>query len=286
MTMYGAVELGGTKCLVAFGTSGRDLTEPVRVDTADPDATFPSLIELLRKRGPEAVGVACFGPMELDERQRSFGTLLSTPKTGWSGENVYRRFADGLNIPVSLTTDVNAAALGEGRWGAATGMADFAYVTVGTGIGAGIVSNRSLIGGVRHPEMGHVPVSRLGDDRHRGICPFHGLCLEGMASGPALESRFGPPSTWAGNSSVLDVATHYLAQGLVSLTYTVAPERIIVGGGVSKLPGFHDRLRTKLAELMADYPETPDLDLLISPPGLYGMSALAGAVALAMNRSD
>lgn len=275
--------MGGTKCLVAFGTSGTDLSEPIRTETSTPDSTFQTLLEMVGGGRPDAVGVACFGPLELDETRPNFGEILSTPKTGWSGENVHQRFVEGLNVPVWLTTDVNGAALGEGRWGAAMGMSNFAFVTVGTGIGAGIVADGSLLAGERHPEMGHLPVRRLDDDRHPGSCPFHGTCLEGMASGPALESRFGPPANWAGNETVLDVATYYIAQGLVALVYTVSPERIVVGGGVSKLPGFHDRLRGRLAGLIADYPTIPDLDLLISPPGL-DTSGLAGAVALATDR--
>lgn len=284
MSRYGAVELGGTKCLVAFGSTGTDLTEPVRIETTTPAATLSALVDLLREGSPSAIGVSCFGPLELDERQRSFGTLLATPKAGWSGVNVYEWLARGLDVPISLTTDVNGAAIGEGRWGAARGMSDYAYVTVGTGIGAGIVSSGRLLGGENHPEVGHIPVGRLDRDSHPGSCLFHGPCLEGMASGPALEARFGSPSTWAGNEAVLDVATHYLAGGIMAIVYTVAPERVVVGGGVAELPGFHDRLRSRVEELISQYPRPPDTDLLISAPGLPGLSGLAGAVAIAMDR--
>lgn len=285
MSLFGAVELGGTKCLVAFADTNGHLSEPDRIATTTPDETLGALIDTLQRREVTAIGVASFGPINLRKGHRLFGTMLSTPKPGWSGVNIYRRFVDRLGVPIALTTDVNAAAVSEGRSGAASGIDSFAYVTVGTGIGAGIVVAGSLIEGEHHPEMGHISVNRMKGDRHPGTCPYHGMCLEGMAAGPALEARFGPPSTWAGNESVLDVAAHYLAQGMVALVYLASPERIVVGGGVSKLPGFHDRIRTRVGHWLADYPEEPDLDLLISPPGLDEMSALAGALALAMDRS-
>lgn len=286
MSSYGAVEMGGTKCLVAFGASGAGLGEPLRVETTNPTETLHTLIVLLRRHRIQAVGAACFGPLELDESLPNFGQILASPKSGWSGINVHQTLEAGLGVPVFLTTDVNGAALGEGRWGSATGMANFAYVTVGTGVGAGIVVAGSLLGGERHPETGHIAVSRLAGDHHSGSCPHHGSCLEGMASGPALEARFGSPSTWAGNESVLDVVSHYLAQGIVALYYTTSPERVVIGGGVSRLPKFHERLRERVGSLIADYPEPPDLDLLISSPGLGENSGLAGALALAMDRTS
>jgi fructokinase len=219
--------------------------------------------------------------MRLDRRHREFGTMLFTPKEHWSGFAVYETLTAGLDVPVSIDTDVNGAALGEGRWGSARGMTHYAYVTVGTGIGAGLVVAGELIHGERHPEMGHIPVRRMEGDSHPGSCPFHGDCLEGMAAGPALEARFGRPTTWAGNEVVLDVTSFYVAQGIVDLVYTVAPERVVVGGGVSALPGFHERVRTRVAERIAGYPAEQDLDLLVAKPGLGSRSGLAGALLMA-----
>lgn len=273
--------MGGTKTDIALGTSFDDMSEPYRLSTSDPVATLDEIIGYFAEREVAAVGVASFGPLELDPSSSRFGTMLFTPKPGWSGTPVYERLHAGLGVPVVLDTDVNGAALGEGRWGATRGMDHFAYVTVGTGIGAGIVVDGKTIGGTRHPEMGHIAVSRLENDSHEGTCPYHGDCLEGMTAGPALESRFGRPETWSGNDEVVRLAVHYLAQGLLNLTYTVAPERIVVGGGVSRLPGLHDRLRDRLGGLMAGYPQMPDLDLLVSKPGLGDRSGLAGALLLA-----
>lgn len=276
--------MGGTKTDVVFGTSPDDMTEPVRVMTTSPDETLRDVVEVLKGRPVDSIGVACFGPIRLGPG-RSFGTMLSTPKPGWSGVPVYQRLMAGLDVPVVMSTDVNGAAIGEGRWGATRSMNNHAYVTVGTGVGAGVVVNGNVIENEHHPEMGHVTVRRLEGDNHPGTCPYHGDCLEGMAAGPALEARFGRPDTWAGNDAVLDLATHYVAQGLVNLNYTAAPERIVVGGGVSALPGFHERIRQQLGVLIANYPEEPDLDLLISPPGLGELSGLAGALVLASRAS-
>jgi fructokinase len=281
MTLFGAVEIGGTKTDVAVGTSPADLTEPHRVLTGSPEETLGPVVEYLKGHRLDAVGVASFGPLDLDPASPHYGHMLSTPKPGWSGVDVLGALASGLEAAVTLDTDVNGAALGEGRWGAATGMTDFVYVTVGTGIGAGVVVGGRVIGGADHPEMGHIVVRPEPGDTFAGACPYHGICLEGMTAGPALEARFGRPETWAGNDSVLDLVSGYVAQGIRNLVYTVAPERIVVGGGISKLPGFHDRLRLVTGSLLGDYPHEPDLDLLISRPGLGDLSGLAGGLVLA-----
>ena len=285
MVLYGAVEMGGTKTDLAVGTSFEDMSEPHRIPTSEPDSTLGEIAEFFANHDVQSVGVASFGPMNLDKSSARYGTMLFTPKPGWTGTAVYKRLHTRLGVPVVLDTDVNGAALGEGRWGAARGMDNYVYVTVGTGIGAGIVVHGEPLSGERHPEMGHIVVCRLNGDRHDGSCPYHGACLEGMAAGPALESRFGRPETWPGNDQVLEVTAHYLAQGMLNLVYTVAPERIIVGGGVSDLPELHHRLRERLNVLLAGYPETLDLDLLISKPGLGDRSGLAGALLLATSGS-
>lgn len=286
MVLYGAVEIGGTKTDVAVGSSFTDMTEPHRIQTSDPDSTIAQVTAFLSAHPVEAVGVASFGPLNLDKTSSRYGTMLFTPKTGWTGTAVHERLQTGLGVPVVLDTDVNGSALGEGKWGAAQQMGDYVFMTVGTGIGAGIVVGGKRIGGARHPEMGHIVVNRLDGDAYAGACPYHGECLEGMTAGPALEARFGRSEIWPGNSQVLDVASHYLAQGALNLVYTVGPERIIIGGGVSHLPGIHERIRERLAALMGGYPESPDLDLLIAKPGLGDRSGLAGALLLAASGSE
>lgn len=282
MTSYGAVEMGGTKTDMSVGTSFADMTEPVRIPTDDPETTLAEIVRFFSAHDVSAVGVASFGPLQLDRARSKFGSMLFTPKPGWSSVAVLQRLSIGLGKPVIIDTDVNGAALSEGRWGAAQGMDHHVYMTVGTGVGAGIVVAGHVVRGANHPELGHIAVRRHSGDRHVGSCPYHGACLEGMAAGPALEERFGRWETWAGNDLVLDLATYYLAQGVVGLVYTVGPERIVVGGGVSKIPGFHDRLRERVETELAGYPERFDLDLLISKPGLGDRSGLAGALLLAM----
>lgn len=281
MTLFGTVELGGTKTDVAVGTSFDDIAEPHRLNTTSPQETLDGVVDHLRSLRIDALGVASFGPLNLDPTSASFGAMLMTPKPGWSGFGVYSYIASALDVPVSIDTDVNGAARGEGRWGAAQGMSHFAYVTVGTGIGAGIVVEGQPIAHESHPEAGHMVVGRIEGDTFEGNCPAHGDCLEGMAAGPALEARFGDHRTWAGNEVVLDTAAAYMARGVRNIVYTAATERVIIGGGVSQQPGFHERVRFHVAKLLADYPRPPDLETLVSEPGLGQLSGLAGGLVLA-----
>lgn len=281
VTVLGTVEIGGTKTDVAFGTSPDDLSPPFRIATTDPGETLAAVAGYFAAHPVDALGVAAFGPLDLTPSSPRYGTILATPKPGWSGLPLHERLRSAIDVPIAIDTDVNGAALGEGKWGAAQGMSNFAYVTVGTGIGAGIVVAGHLLAGERHPEMGHIPVRRLDGDTFAGNCPYHGDCLEGMAAGPSLEARFGPPHTWAGNEIVVGHVAHYLAQGVLALAYVASPERVVIGGGVASLPWLHDRVRSKLVEMMGGYPEEPDPALLVSAPGLGGLSGLAGGLVLA-----
>jgi len=278
---FGAVEIGGTKTDVAVGSSHENLSTPHRIPTTTPDETLSAVAVFLASQHVAALGVASFGPLNLHQSSPEYGTILATQKPHWTGASVHKVLQSATGLPVRIDTDVNGAALGEGRWGATSGMSHYAYITVGTGIGAGVVVNSRVISGERHPEVGHLVVSRREGDEYPGNCPYHGDCLEGMANGPALEARFGRPETWAGNETVLEIGTHYVAQGLRDLVYTVAPERMIIGGGVYSIPYFHERLRSKLGHLLAGYPQEPDLDLLVAKPGLGELSGLAGALILA-----
>ncbi len=281
MDRYGTVEIGGTKTDVSAGTSPDDLLERHRIPTTDPATTLGAVVEFFVGMELSAIGVGSFGPLDLDRDSLGFGRLRFTPKPGWSGTRLLDILSGAVDAPVVLDTDVNAAALGEGRWGAARGMDNFAYVTVGTGIGAGIVVDGNLVNSRDHPEFGHIAVRRASGDDFAGVCPYHGDCLEGLASGPALEARFGSPTSWPGYEPVVDLAAFYLAQGALGLGYIVAPDRIVLGGGVSSLPGLHERIRIELATLMAGYPNQPDFELLISRPGLGELSGLAGGLVLA-----
>ena len=277
--MYGTVELGGTKTDFAVGTSADDLTDRQRVETTDPSSTVAAIVDFFSDAEVDSVGVSSFGPLQLKSSGEGFGSMLDTPKPGWSHYPLYEAVSRGVGVPVGIDTDVNGAALGEGRWGAARGLSDYAYVTVGTGIGVGIVANGRLVGGSAHPEGGHIRVERIAGDQYPGRCPFHGACLEGMASGPAIIDRYGSPKEW-GDDAVRTAAA-YIAQGVAALCYITAPHRIVIGGGVSEAESFHRSVRDQSAKYLADYPVERDLDDLITAPGLGKLSGLAGGLILA-----
>ena len=287
VTRYGVVELGGTKTLVAVGTTPDDLYDVQRFETADPDSTLGSVIDVLAAQNLSAVGVASFGPLELRRDHADFGVITNTPKPGWRGAPVWRRLVNALGVPVGIDTDVNGAARGEGQWGAAVGLTHFLYVTVGTGIGGGAVVEGETLTGLGHPEMGHLVVEQHHADPYPGRCPFHGGCLEGMASGPALEDRFGPVASW-NRAEVLELAVFYLAQGLRGMVYTLAPQRIVVGGGVSKIAGFHDALRSALMVRLGDYPglEEHMAEDFVVAPALGDHAGLAGGLVLAAQAAE
>lgn len=260
--MFGGVELGGTKTIVVAGSGPDDLVRVVRIPTTTPDATLEAAIAALREPLPEgtrldAVGIGAFGPVELDPGRPGSGGTLRTPKPGWSHVAIVPRVRAALGVPVGFETDVTAAALGEGRWGAAHGLGTYAYVTVGTGIGGGLVVGGEVARGLGHPEMGHQRVPRAADDTFTGVCPFHGDCLEGLASGPAIEGRWGRRAeTLAGDVLAAAVALEafYLAAGFANLVYVTAPERIVVGGGVATMPGLLEAVREQLGRLLGGYP--------------------------------
>ena len=226
-------------CLI--GTGPDDIRVQISVPTgSDPQATLSRIEEILRNGisqcGPiQALGIASFGPLDLARHSPTFGTITSTVKPGWSHTPVAARLARAFNVPVGFDTDVNGAALAEGRWGAAEAFADFAYVTVGTGVGVGLVVNGCLAHGFGHPELGHIRVARKAGDVWQGACTFHGDCVEGLASGVAIAARAGVPANLIpADSPVWELAAHALAQLLHTLVFATAPRRILIGGGVVK----------------------------------------------------
>ncbi len=287
------VEIGGTKVLVSVGDGPDALAPPVRIPTTTPGETMAATVAALRRlvaeHGPvQAAGIASFGPLGVDPGQSSHGRILSTPKPGWSGTDVLGPVRGALGVPVALDTDVNGAALGEGAWGAAQGLADFAYVTVGTGIGVGLVSHGRPVHGLLHPEAGHILVRRdASRDPFAGCCPFHGDCLEGLAAGPAINARLGRPAETAGDDDpVWDLVADYLGQLCVTLLLVSSPRRILFGGGVGLRPGLLPRVRERAVGLLGGYVASPDLadgmQGFIRPAGLGDRAGLLGAMALAL----
>lgn len=282
----GAIEAGGTKFVCAVGSGPDDIGERLRVETTEPSTTLAGVIEFFAGRGVEAIGVASFGPLELRRNHEQYGHITTTPKPGWSDTNVVGPLEEATRVPIGFDTDVNGAALGEGRWGAARGLSTFVYVTIGTGIGGGAVVNGQIAHGLVHAEMGHLSVRRQPGDTFDGTCPFHGDCFEGMASGPSIAKRWGTPAeTLHGEvlDTAIDIEAHYIAEGLRNIVYAIAPERIIVGGGVSSIEGLLPQVRLKLSESLAGYPGLPGHEKadFVTPPGLGDGSGIAGAFALA-----
>jgi fructokinase len=290
--LLAGVELGGTKCVCILGTGPDDVRAVERLATGEREATLRQVEGVLDRwraqfGAPRALGIASFGPVDLKRGSPTWGYITSTSKLGWVDTDVAARLARRLGVPVGLDTDVNGAALAEGRWGAARGLEDYAYVTVGTGIGVGsIVRGRSIFG-MNHTELGHIRVARAKGDAFAGVCPYHGDCIEGLASGPAIEARAGrPPAQLAPDDPVWDLVVHDLAQLLHTMVLTTAPARIFLGGGVmSAQAHLFERIRQELKRSLNSYVFAPELDhglaQYIVPPGLATMSGPLGALALA-----
>ena len=287
----GGIEAGGTKfvCLVATDTG--EVIEETRFPTTFPDETIAQAIAFFAKFTAaggtlDAIGIASFGPVELRPSDPRYGYIVSTPKAGWSFTDLVGPVRAAFDVPIGFDTDVNGAAVAEGRWGAAQGLDDFVYITVGTGIGGGGVVAGRPVHGLVHPEMGHLAIPRDPDDDFGGVCPFHGDCFEGMASGSAMAARWGQGAeTMSGaqleRASALEAT--YLASGLRNIVYTLAPQRIIIGGGVADLPGLFPMIHERLRASLGAYPGLDEhtAPTFVVPPGLGGLAGPLGAVALA-----
>jgi fructokinase len=277
--LFGAIEAGGTKFVCGVGTGPNDL-ETVTIPTTAPEETTAAAIAFLRGRGVRAVGIASFGPVDLRA-----GRITSTPKLAWQNFDLAGTVRRGLNVPVAFDTDVNGAALGEARWGAARGVSDFLYLTVGTGIGGGAMVNGALLHGLSHPEMGHIRLPRdvssvLERDGFAGVCPFHGDCLEGLASGPALATRYGrPASELEPGHDAWVLEARYLALGLASFVCTLSPKLILIGGGVTEQTHLFPMIREELSKILNGYVEAPPVER----PALGSRAGVLGALALAMD---
>lgn len=291
MTKYAAIEAGGTKFRVAVA-EGREVVADTTLPTTTPDETLGASIEFIKANGPVAsAGIACFGPLDLDPTSATYGSITATPKPHWGNAPVLDRVRDELGVPVSIDVDVGGAALGEWTWGAARGLSHFIYITIGTGIGGGVFIDGKVHHGMGHPEMGHIVMERVAGDDYRGFCPFHSACLEGMASGPAIADRWGVPGNeLAERDEVWDLEATYLAQAMRSYTYVVAPERIIIGGGVLQRPGLLDLVREKLKEQLAGYATSAirdgNLHEYVAAPEFGQDAGLIGAIALAIEAAS
>lgn len=299
MTVYGGIEAGGTKFVCAVGEGPKMVHDQIEFPTTTPQETIGRAVRFFegetragRRSEPiVALGIGSFGPVDPDPASSTYGTITTTPKPGWQNVDIRGRVASALGVPVAFDTDVNAAALGERRWGAAQGLKTFVYLTVGTGIGGGAMVEGSLLHGLLHPEMGHVRIPHDWErDPFEGVCPFHSDCLEGLATGPAIQARWGV----AGEDLPEDhpawpLEAHYLALGLMAIVCILSPQRIIIGGGVMKrsflFPMIREELQGLLNGYVADPAITEKIDATVVPPALGDRAGVLGAIALAMRES-
>jgi fructokinase len=277
--VFGGIEGGGSKWVCAIGTSPDDVRATETFPTSTPAETIGRAVEFFVREGPvDAVGIGSFGPVDLRPGSPTWGFVTTTPKPGWANASVGPEVGRLLSVPVAFDTDVDAAALAEHRWGAAQGVDTFCYVTVGTGIGGGAMVDGSLLHGLAHPEFGHLRVPHdTATDPFPGVCPYHGDCWEGLASGPAMEARWGRPPPELAGGEPWELEAHYLALGLAAVVCVLSPERIVLGGGVAGEPRLLPLVRRELSRLLAGYVPYPEL----VAPALGARAGVLGALALA-----
>ncbi len=288
--VFGGVETGGTWCACALGTGPDRILAEHRFRTGPPERTVARIADFFAAHPrPSAVGIGAFGPLDLDPGSPTWGHVTATPKPGWSGFPLAPGLRDALAVPVGIDTDVAAAALAEQRWGAGAGAGTVCYLTVGTGIGAGLVIDGRCHHGLVHPEAGHLRIPHdRGADPFAGVCPVHGDCWEGLASGPAIAARWGAEArTLADDHPAWALEAEYLALGILAIVSVASPHRMILGGGVLARPALLDAVRVRLRALAAGYPPTPLLGERIGEylvaPRLGSRAGVLGAIAIAQS---
>lgn len=288
MPCFGALEAGGTKMVCAVGNEDGKILERISLPTRNPENTMPEMLAFFQGKDLAGMGIGCFGPVDLDRSSPTYGSILSTPKLSWRNFPIVQRFEDALGVPVGFDTDVNAAALGEAVWGCTRDMSTSIYITVGTGVGVGVIINGKPHHGMMHPEAGHLFMDRRPDDPlEQGVCPYHGNCLEGLASGPAIERRWGRKAQeLAGCDAVWELESYYIAQAVCDYIMVLSPERIILGGGVMHQPQMLPLVRREVHRQLHGYLQgkgLDDLDHYIVPVSLGDNQGVMGAVKLAMD---
>ncbi|CAM4165100.1 ROK family protein [Listeria ivanovii] len=284
--VYGAIEAGGTKFVVAIGKESGEIIKRESYPTTEPAETMKAVIQFFKQYQDElkAIGIGSFGPIDIRKSSPTYGYITQTPKLAWRNYDIVGAMKREFNVPIGFTTDVNAAALGEVSLGAAEGLSSCIYLTIGTGIGGGAVVSGKILEGFSHPEMGHIMVRCHKLDRFTGSCPSHSDCLEGLAAGGAIEKRWGKKAVeLADDEEVWNLEAHYIAQALMNYTLILSPERIILGGGVMKQRQLFPLIRQKLKALVNNYVQLPDLERYIVPPKLEDDAGITGCVLLAVD---
>ena len=285
--MFGSIETGGTKIICALLNEEGNILDKISISSLTPDQSMPAVISYFKKNPVKALGVGSFGPLDLHKESKTYGYITSTPKPGWKDYPLVPVLKEALQIPVGLDTDVNAALLGEVEFGAAKGLDNAVYITIGTGIGGGVMTNGKLLHGMLHPELGHMLLAKREDDHFVGVCPYHGSCFEGLASGPSIAKRWGKPAEELGEcAEVWDLEAFYIAQAITSYIMVLAPEKIILGGGVMHQQILFPLIRKKVLEMVNGYIETSlleDIESYIVPSSLHDDQGILGGLVLAKN---
>ncbi len=294
--LFAGIEAGGTKWVCMIAANPKEIRASTRFPNTQPAETIQKAIDFIQKQIQpgeiKGLGIGSFGPLDLDPVSPSHGFVTSTPKPGWANVDLINPFQKAFDLPIEFDTDVNAAALGESRWGAAQGLTDFVYLTIGTGIGGAGIVNGELIHGLIHPEMGHVRIPHDKEhDPFSGVCPYHGDCLEGLATGPAIEARWGkkgeelPP-----DHPAWQLEAHYLALGIANLIAILSPQRVILGGGVMEQAQLFPLIRMYVRDILNDYIAAKeilqDIEGYIVPAGLGSQAGVLGAIALAQRAAE
>lgn len=262
MQLFGALEAGGTKMVCAIVTAAGDVLARTSIPTQTPAETMPRMIEFFRQSPIAALGVGCFGPVDLDRRSPSYGSITTTPKLAWRSYPIVQEFEKALSVPVGFDTDVNAAALGEATYGCTQDVQSSIYITVGTGVGVGVILGGKPHHGMLHPEGGHMLLARRADDPlARGVCPYHESCLEGLAAGPAIAARWGKPGAeLAGRKEVWELEAYYIGQAICDYILILSPERIVLGGGVMHQDAMLPLVRAEVQRQLGGYIRCPRID--------------------------
>lgn len=295
MSLYAGIEAGGTKFVCAVASDFDTILKEERFPTTTPEETLPRALDFFRRAEEElkdqygsitSMGIAAFGPVNVDSSSPRYGWITSTPKPGWKDTDIRGYFVREMNIPVGFDTDVNGAALGEGHAGAGQGLDTFMYITIGTGVGGGIIVNNMPVHGLVHPEVGHIILKPREGEEFEGVCPYHTHCVEGMCAGPAIKARWGTPGDQLPDDhEAWDVEASYIAQALMSYVLIISPERIILGGGVMHQRQLFPKIRKELKTLLNGYVDHPAIleerEDYIVPPGLEDHAGITGAFILA-----
>ena len=288
MKYYGSLEAGGTKMVCAIGDEQGNILERISIPTLAPENTMPAILDFFKNKNISALGIGCFGPVDLDKKSPTYGHITTTPKLAWKNYDIVGVCEKELGVPVGFDTDVNGSALGEATWGCTKDLDNSIYITVGTGIGVGVIIDRKPYHGMLHPEGGHIFLARHPQDpMERGVCPYHELCLEGLASGPSIQARWGKPGVeLADRREVWELEAYYLAQAICSYIMILSPERIIIGGGVAHQEQMMPLIRKEVLRQMGGYIAAKgmqDLDNYIVLPSLNDDQGILGALKLAMD---